>query len=82
MLDDGEPAIRADFYWPAHRVVVETDSWKFHRTRGAFERNRRNDQRLTVAGFRVARMTHRQIKHQAEKMAAVVVKLLAAAPGP
>jgi predicted transcriptional regulator of viral defense system len=82
VLDDGEPAIRADFYWPAHRVVVETDGYKFHSTRGAFERNRRNDQRLTVAGFRVVRMTHRQIKHQAEKMAAVIVRLLAAAPGP
>jgi very-short-patch-repair endonuclease len=35
-----------------------------------------------VAGFRVVRMTHRQIKRQAEKMAAVIVRLLAAAPGP
>ncbi|MDQ6606936.1 MAG: DUF559 domain-containing protein [Actinomycetota bacterium] len=82
VLDDGEDAIRADFYWPAQRVVVETDGYKFHRARGAFERNRRNDQRLTVAGFRVVRMTHRQIKRQATKMAAVVVRLLATDPGP
>ncbi len=82
VLDDGGVAIRADFYWPAHRVVVETDGWKFHRTRGAFELGRRNDQRLTVAGFRVVRMTHRQIKRQAPAMAAVIVRLLAAAPGP
>jgi predicted transcriptional regulator of viral defense system len=82
VLDDGEEAIRADFHWPAHRVVVETDGWKFHRTRGAFERNRRNDQRLTVAGFRVVRMTHRQIKRQAGKMAGVIVRLLASAQRP
>ena len=78
VLDDGEPAIRADFYWPAQRVVVETDGWRFHRGRGSFERNRRNDQRLTVAGFRVVRMTRRQIKRQPRQMAAVVVSLLEA----
>jgi hypothetical protein len=51
VLSDGEQAIRRDFYWPEYGLVVETDGWRTHRTRAAVERDRRNDQRLTLAGY-------------------------------
>ncbi|MGP0048309.1 MAG: type IV toxin-antitoxin system AbiEi family antitoxin domain-containing protein [Solirubrobacteraceae bacterium] len=58
---DGEPAIRADFQWRERRLVIETDGWGTHRTRASFERDRRNDLRLTVAGYRAVRTTWQAI---------------------
>jgi Protein of unknown function (DUF559) len=61
VLPDRGPPIKADFLWRAQRVVVETDGYKFHGTRQAFERDRNRDQRLTVAGWRPIRTTWRQV---------------------
>ena len=43
---DGEPPIRPDFVWRAQRVTVEADGFGVHKTRWAFENDRRRDQRL------------------------------------
>jgi very-short-patch-repair endonuclease len=40
---------------------VELDSYEFHRTRAAFEQDRARDRRLTAAGWRVARVTWRDL---------------------
>jgi hypothetical protein len=61
VLSDGGLPIRADFAWPAQRVIVETDGWDTHRTRQAFERDRRKDLRLGLAGWRPMRVTSRQL---------------------
>jgi predicted transcriptional regulator of viral defense system len=50
---------RPDFHWPLHRLIVETDGWKTHRTRAAFESDRAKDAALTAAGYRVVRVTWR-----------------------
>lgn len=50
-----------DFRWPAHRIVVETDGWQFHRTRAAFERDALRTQRLAAEGWTVVRITWRQV---------------------
>jgi hypothetical protein len=76
VLDDGEEAIRRDFYWPEYRLIVETDGWRTHRTRAAVERDRRNDQRLTLAGFTVVRMTYRQIHREPARMVAIILELI------
>ena len=73
VLADGEPAIRADFQWRERRLVVETDGWETHRTRVGFERDRRNDLRLNVAGWRVLRTTWRAIHDEAATVAARIV---------
>ena len=39
-----------DFAWPASRLIIELDSWEYHRTRAAFEDDRRTDRRLRAAG--------------------------------
>jgi very-short-patch-repair endonuclease len=50
-----------DFLFESARLVVETDSWRFHRTRRAFEDDRARDARLVRAGYRTLRFTDRQI---------------------
>jgi hypothetical protein len=50
---------KPDFHWPAQSLIVETDGWRTHRTRAAFERDRAKDAALTAAGYRVVRFTWR-----------------------
>ncbi|HEV2062167.1 MAG TPA: type IV toxin-antitoxin system AbiEi family antitoxin domain-containing protein, partial [Solirubrobacteraceae bacterium] len=50
-----------DLLWPRHRLVVEVDGYAFHGTRQAFERDRRRDAQLQLDGYRVIRVTWRQI---------------------
>jgi predicted transcriptional regulator of viral defense system len=76
VLDDGEPAIRADFVWRAQRVVIETDGRRFHSSRWAFETDRRRDQRLTLAGWRVVRLTWRQLNEEPRRIEALLAGLL------
>jgi hypothetical protein len=79
-LPDGEPAIRADFYWPEHRAVVETDGWQTHKTWAAFQRDRRNDQRLIAADYPVTRLTHEQIHTEPIRLVALIWKMLGGRP--
>jgi putative AbiEi antitoxin of type IV toxin-antitoxin system/uncharacterized protein DUF559 len=51
------PPLKPDFCWPTHHLIVETDGWETHRTRAAFEQDRRRDAALTAAGWRVVRFT-------------------------
>jgi very-short-patch-repair endonuclease len=82
VLPDGEPAIRADFCWPDKRVIVETDGFTTHRTRQAFERDRRRDQRLAAAGWRVIRITWRQLQREPRRVIATIAAMLNAAASP
>lgn len=65
-----------DFLWPAARLVVEVDGFAFHRTRGAFERDRRRDADLAAAGYTVVRFTWRQITQEPEAVVAQLAVLL------
>lgn len=51
----------ADFLWPRHRLVVETDGAAAHLTATAFEHDRRRDTGLQLAGYRVFHLTWRQV---------------------
>jgi Transcriptional regulator, AbiEi antitoxin/Protein of unknown function (DUF559) len=63
-----------DAHWPGTIVIVELDSWEFHRTRAAFERDRSRDLRLEAAGYTVVRLTWRQLT---ERRAEVIQTLRA-----
>ena len=39
-----------DFFWPEQRVVVEIDSYGWHRSRTQFENDRRRDAKLLLVG--------------------------------
>jgi very-short-patch-repair endonuclease len=74
LCDDAElprPAVNVsvegfevDFRWFAERLVVELDGYEYHRDRASFERDRRRDAALQLAGFRVFRFTYRRIVHE------------------
>jgi very-short-patch-repair endonuclease len=53
--------LRVDFLFAQSRLVVETDGYRYHRTRRAFERDRERDAILARAGYRTLRFTHRQL---------------------
>jgi very-short-patch-repair endonuclease len=68
--------VRADFLWRANGLVIETDGRATHATREAFESDRRRDQRLMLAGFRVVRFTWRQVTGQPATVAETIGGLL------
>jgi very-short-patch-repair endonuclease len=53
------PRLDPDFCWPTHHLIVETDGWETHRTRAAFQADRRRDAALQAAGCKVLRFTWR-----------------------
>ena len=69
-----------DFAWPDRRLIIELDSWEFHRTRHAFEDDRRTDRRLKAAGWTVIRVTWRDLDDPDALEAEL--RALALAPGP
>jgi very-short-patch-repair endonuclease len=54
------PRLEVDFCWPSQRLIVELDGWDTHRTRAAFEQDRRRDAALQAVGWRVLRFTWRE----------------------
>jgi very-short-patch-repair endonuclease len=66
-----------DFLWPSHRIVVETDGWRFHDDPIAFERDRRRDRALQASGYRVVRITHLQIEEEPQAVISSIRRLLA-----
>jgi very-short-patch-repair endonuclease len=68
-----------DFYWAAHKVIVEVDSWKHHADRLAFERDRRKWAALEAAGYRVIPLSWRQLTDEPEATAAQIAAALALA---
>jgi very-short-patch-repair endonuclease len=66
-----------DFLWRDERLVVETDGYRFHRTRSAFESDRARDVDLKLLGYDVVRFTHRQVAHEPRRVARTLRALLA-----
>jgi very-short-patch-repair endonuclease len=54
-----------DAFWEDRRLVVEVDHDEWHRTRFAREADKRRDLELTLAGYRVVRVTEGRIQHDA-----------------
>lgn len=53
-----------DMVWLDRKLVLEFDGRKFHTDRRAFEKDRRRDQDLVAAGYRVIRVTARQLEQE------------------
>jgi very-short-patch-repair endonuclease len=68
-----------DFLWPQNRMVVEFDGFAFHGHRQAFERDRKRDRTLVAAGYRVIRITWRQLTDEPLAVLASVAQALTAA---
>jgi very-short-patch-repair endonuclease len=61
-----------DFLWPDRRLVVETDSYLYHRGKVAFEDDRERDLGLRGRGYDVVRLAERHIRHDADRVAALL----------
>lgn len=66
-----------DFFWERERVVVETDGRETHETPEAFQADRRRDQFLAAAGYRVFRITWHQIHGERAGVLARIGRALA-----
>lgn len=71
--------LKADFVC-RERLIVETDGYRFHGGRRAFERDRRRDQLLVAAGWRVIRITWRQLASEPKQLGAMLRAVLMAPP--
>jgi very-short-patch-repair endonuclease len=78
-----EPTFNAPFHqyeldcvWPKQRLVVEVDGYGPHGHRAAFERDRRKDMALTAAGYRVIRVSWRQLNEEPLAVVAVIATAL------
>jgi very-short-patch-repair endonuclease len=65
-----------DFLWPVERLIVEVDGFAFHASRHTFENDRRRDASLTARGFRIMRVTWRQIVAEPVAVAARIAQAL------
>jgi very-short-patch-repair endonuclease len=75
-IDANGTTYEVDFLWRDRRLVAETDGWGPHRTRAAFESDRRRDADLLIAGFRVVRFTWRQITREPVAVATTLRSVL------
>jgi very-short-patch-repair endonuclease len=74
----GGRSLEVDFVWSKARVAVELDGHAYHSTRAAFERDRERDRALQAAGWRVVRVTWRQLSDEPAAVARDLKRLLAA----
>ncbi len=65
-----------DCLWRAQRLAVELDSRTFHDAPTRFESDRARDRALSVAGWRVIRITWRQLHRERATLAADLRRLL------
>jgi very-short-patch-repair endonuclease len=65
-----------DCVWPQHRLIVELDGRAVHDTRYAFEEDRVRDRILAAAGWRVIRITWRQLHEEPHLVEADLRRLL------
>ena len=66
-----------DFLFPTQRLIVEVDSWRYHKTRRAFEDDRARDVLTRAAGYRTLRFTDRQLTSHPTHVANAIRTVLA-----
>jgi very-short-patch-repair endonuclease len=65
-----------DFLWRPQRLVVETDSWTYHRGSVAFQDDHARDLDLRAAGYAVLRFTGDQLEEEPGRVVADVARAL------
>jgi very-short-patch-repair endonuclease len=74
----GSLVIEADAVWHDARLIVELDGYAYHRTAAAFERDRQRDRVAVAAGWRVIRITWRQLAERPDDVVADLARALVA----
>ena len=75
-VDLGGRLIECDCVWRKQRLIVELDGHAFHATTAAYERDRARDRTLHAAGWRVVRITWRELHGNTRALADDLTTLL------
>lgn len=75
-IETASGPLEVDFCWPEQRLIIETDGRAAHDDAARFERDRRRDQLLGAAGWRVYRFTWHQVVDQPEQTIGTIRALL------
>jgi Protein of unknown function (DUF559)/AbiEi antitoxin C-terminal domain len=62
-----------DFCWPSWRLVVEADSYAWHRSPSALDDDRERDVELFLTGWRVLRFTYAQVTRRRDWVARAIL---------
>jgi len=73
----GNSVFKPDFLWREAGLILEADSRQFHDTDMAFLDDRRREQRLQLAGWRISHCTWWEIEHEPGRLAETIRGLLA-----
>ena len=65
-----------DCRWPEHRLTVELDSYRYHHTRHAWERDRQREREARARGDEFRRYTWRDVAEEPEPMLADLCRLM------
>jgi very-short-patch-repair endonuclease len=65
-----------DFLWQDPKLIVETDSYLYHRGEAAFQEDRERDLDLRSRGYDVIRLSERQIDDEPARVAETLVAVL------
>jgi Protein of unknown function (DUF559)/Transcriptional regulator, AbiEi antitoxin len=65
-----------DFCWPSRRLVVEADSYAWHRSPSALNADRERDVELTLAGWHVLRFTYAHVTRRRAWVADAILDAL------
>lgn len=72
--------IEVGFHWPRARLIVELDSYEYHRTPAEFENDRRRDAYLKTRRYEVLRVPEGSLNSEPQEVAATVESLLSRLP--
>lgn len=73
-----EEGFELDCYWPEFRFAVELDLFETHGTRAAFERDRKRQEDLLLAGIGMTRVTGPRLEREPDEVIERVGRLLSA----
>lgn len=76
ILEVGGRRLRPDFLWRSVGLIVEADSRRFHGTDTAFLRDRKREQQLQLAGWRVSHCAWEQVENTPRELAENIRALL------
>ena len=77
VIEEDGRRFEVDCLWRGRRLVAELDGHAVHGTTAAFERDRARDRILQAAGWRVVRVTWRQLHEERAALASDLRRLLA-----
>jgi very-short-patch-repair endonuclease len=65
-----------DFAWPASRVALEVDGYRWHSSKSSWQKDRRRLAELRRAGWKVVQITHQDVTERFSEVIEEIASLL------